>query len=359
VSDLEAAIALYDYDLPEDRIAQSPAERRDGSRLLVLHRDSGEIEHREFRDIVQYFRDDDLLVVNDTRVIPARLRARKETGGSVEILLLEPVDDEGRHEWRVLLKPGAAFRSARRIFLEGREDVTIRPVRRDDAVFVLGFEDAEGRPLAHHEVMALSEAHGETPLPPYIRRAPEEHADEDRERYQTVYARDRGSVAAPTAGLHFTEELIAEIESRGVERAAVTLHVGIDTFKPLGAESLANDELHGERVRIADEAAATIRAAREASRRVVAIGTTTARTLESFAQAGFPVPYAERTRIFIRPPYVFRGLDALVTNFHLPRSSLLMMVSALVGREKLLETYREAVDRGYRFYSYGDAMLII
>jgi len=348
----------WDYELPADRIAQEPVARRDTARLLVLDRASGAVEHREFTDIVEALRSGDLLVVNDTRVIAARLRARKETGAAIELLLLESAGFAG-DSWRVLWRPGKTFRSSARIRLAGDPSITVVPLGRDGDLFVVGFE-RDGQRLARDEVLALSDVIGETPLPPYIRRARGDgQRPADRERYQTVYARAPGAAAAPTAGLHFTDELLARLETAGIERVAVTLHVGVDTFRPLSREVLRSGELHGEHVIVTAEAGQRICAARREGRRVIAVGTTTARALESFAAAGAPLPYDARTRLFIRPPYEFRIVDGLVTNFHLPRSGLLMMVAAFAGRERLFDAYRDAIAGGYRFYSYGDAMVIV
>jgi len=354
----------YDYDLPPDRIAQEPTARRDASRLLVLDRSSGRLTHARFAGIAEFLRADDLLVVNDTRVVPARLRARRETGGAVEVFLVEPVG-RGTAAWRVLVRPGKAFRAGQPWWLVGEDgdgdprDVSVHPARDASGAFMAEFRRG-GDALGIDAVVALAERVGETPLPPYIRRERDDaRTSQDRERYQTVWAREPGAVAAPTAGLHFSAELLEALEARGVEKVAVTLHVGLDTFQPLTEATLASGELHGERVEVSEEAGAAILRARDEGRRIVAVGTTTARTLESFAAAGWPLPYRERTTLFIHPPRKFRLVDALVTNFHLPRSSLLMMVSAFADRELVLEAYRAAVEAGYRFYSYGDAMLMV
>jgi len=350
-------IDRYDYVLPPELIAQEPTNRRDRSRLLVLDRRDGSVAHRRFTDIVDILDSGDLLVINDTRVVPARLRARRRSGGGVEVFLVEADDDTS--EWTVLWRPGKAFHPGEEIFLEEARNVSARPLRRKGKLFVVAF-DRDGRRMTPREVIALGEEIGETPLPPYIRRSRGEgRRPDDRSRYQTVYARDPGSIAAPTAGLHFTDELLERLAAKGVKRAAVTLHVGVDTFKPLDDETMRTGKLHGERVRIESDTVLELANARHRGRRTVAVGTTTARTLESFAAADRPASYNERTQLFIRPPHEFRQVDALITNFHLPRSSLLMMVSAMVGRERLLEVYREAVERKYRFFSYGDAMIIL
>lgn len=352
------------YDLPPERIAQQPVEPRDAARLLVLHRQTGRTEHRVFREIVECLAPGDLLVVNDTRVIPARFFARRESGGRIECLFLRAEPDG----WRVLLRPSTRLRVGEQLRIE-RSDARLSLLARDDGGEWRVAADPPAEPLA------LLEAVGEAPLPPYIHR-PGGATAADRERYQTVYARAPGAVAAPTAGLHFTPELLARLDARGIQRASVTLHVGVGTFSPIKCEDLRDHVMHAEWFEIGPDAAARWNACRERGGRVVAVGTTAARVLESAAAAPHgpqphgpqPPPAATRplltpqagwTRIFIYPPYSFRGLDALVTNFHLPESTLLALVMALAGREPILAAYREAVERGYRFYSYGDAMLII
>ena len=344
---------LIDYELPEELVAQEPAARRDASRLLVLH-PSGRLEHRRFADLAEHLGEGDVLVVNDSRVIPARLRARRASGGAVEILLLEAQDET----WSALLRPGKAGRTGSVLPLE-RSDVAARVEGRRGEVFFLRFLDAE-KTLGPDEVNALCDGVGETPLPPYIhRRADDSRGAADRDRYQTVYAARPGAVAAPTAGLHFTKELLRTIAERGVERLSVTLHVGLDTFKPMTEEILRSGELHGERVEIRPDVGERLLAARAEGRRIVAVGTTTVRALESFAAEPGRRSYRERTTLFIRPGHRFRMVDALLTNFHLPRSSLLLLVSAFASRERILRAYEEAVQNRYRFYSYGDAMLIL
>ena len=325
---------------------------------MVLDRSTSTLEHRHFADILEYLRPGDLLAINDSRVVPVRLRARRSTGGAVELLLVEPADDsEG--VWRALARPGKSARPGTDLEISGERDLRIESVGRNDALFELRFT-RDGTPLDVEDVVSICDRHGETPLPPYIDRAAgDERSNADRDRYQTVYARSAGSAAAPTAGLHFTRELLDRIAASGVEIARVTLHVGIDTFRPLTDEALASGELHGERVSIDAETGERLLEAKEAGRRIVAVGTTTARTLESFARACGPCPYEDRTTLFLRPGDRFQMVDALVTNFHLPRSSLLLLVSAFAGQERILAAYREAIERGYRFYSYGDAMLLV
>ncbi|HEY3567311.1 MAG TPA: tRNA preQ1(34) S-adenosylmethionine ribosyltransferase-isomerase QueA [Thermoanaerobaculia bacterium] len=332
----------FDYDLPASSIAQEPAPRGE-SRLLVLDR-TGPERHARVRDLPRLLRPGDLLVLNDTRVIPARLYGRSAGGGKMEILLIEPV---GEREWDALVKPGRRARPGARF--EIGEELTAEVIdKREDGRYRLRFSE----PVEPH-----LERLGHIPLPPYIHR-PE--APEDRERYQTVYASQPGAVAAPTAGLHFTGELLREIEGAGIEIAQVTLHVGIGTFKPVSAERIEEHRMERERYEIGEETAGAIRHAREAGRRIVAVGTTVVRTLEGAALAGGGEVRtgSGSTDLFITPGFRFQVVDALLTNFHLPRSTLLMLVSAFAGRERVLAAYEEAAREGYRFYSYGDAMLL-
>ncbi|MBI4600976.1 MAG: tRNA preQ1(34) S-adenosylmethionine ribosyltransferase-isomerase QueA [Planctomycetes bacterium] len=350
--DLEA----YAYDLPERLIAQRPPERRGDSRLLVLERRTGRREHRTFRDLPSYLRPGDLLVVNETRVFPARLRTRRETGGKVEVLLLECLEGGA---WEALARPTRALVPGEELKLEAEEaaGAALRVLRREAEKVAVEVLEA-GRLLGPPEALALCERAGETPLPPYLRRAPGQGRDPaDRDRYQTVFARNPGAAAAPTAGLHFTEEILEEVRRAGATVAPVTLHVGLGTFKPLTPDALRAPTLHAEQVEVSPPAAAEILGARAAGRRTIAVGTTSVRAIESLIARGAPGRW--RTDLFIKPGYPFRGTDALVTNFHLPRSSLLVLVSAFAGRELVLETYREAVREGYRFYSFGDAMLVL
>jgi len=338
----------YDYELPKELIAQRPAERRDGSRLLVLRRDGGALEHRAFADVLDYLRRGDLLVVNESRVIPARLLGKKRgTGGRVEVFLLREL---GPGRWEALVRPGARVRPGATLEF-GAGKLAARVVRAAPG----GKREIEfdvGPDLA-----ATLERIGTVPLPPYIEREPDES---DRERYQTVYATVPGAVAAPTAGLHFTEALLARACDAGVRVARIVLHVGLGTFRPVVAEDPGEHPMEEERYAVSDEAAAAINEARAAGGRVVAVGTTAVRVLETVAGAdGRVAAGAGATDLFIREPHRFRCTDALITNFHLPRSTLLMLVSAFAGREAVLAAYREAVRERYRFYSYGDAMLIL
>jgi S-adenosylmethionine:tRNA ribosyltransferase-isomerase len=334
----------FDYHLPDDRIAQAPATPRDASRLLVV-RPEGPLEHRVFRELDALLSPGDLLVLNDTKVIPARLVGRKPTGGKAEILLCEPLAGGLGRAWRAMGQASKGLRAGTVIELDG---LSVRVVRAEGEGFYEVELDREGEALA----AALARA-GALPLPPYIRRAP---GAEDADRYQTVVARAPGSAAAPTAGLHFTPELLARLDARGVARAAVTLHVGPGTFLPVRGEDLGAHRMHGERYEVPPAAAAAFEACRARGGRVIAVGTTTVRTLESAHDgAGLRVGPG-RTELFIRPGHPFRATDSLVTNFHLPRSTLLVLVCAFAGRDRVLRAYREAIDHGYRFFSYGDAM---
>jgi len=336
----------YDFHLPPEQIAQHPAAERDQARLLVLNRADGSVRHLQFRDLVDFLRPPDLLVINRTRVMAARLRGRRlETGGKVELLLIRR---EGEN-WLAMGRPGRRLQPGVELeFGDGSLRGCVIERVREGRVLVRfqGDDSIEG-----------IEAVGEVPLPPYIRRTPE---SEDRVRYQTVYARESGAVAAPTAGLHFTPSLLRIAEERSAGVAPVLLHVGPGTFEPVRCEDPSQHQLEAEYCEVDEDSAARIEDCREEGGRVIAVGTTVVRTLETAAEAtGSVEPWAGWSAKFICPPYTFRAVDALVTNFHLPRSSLLLLVAALVGRELLMETYRQAVAEGYRFYSYGDAMLIV
>jgi S-adenosylmethionine:tRNA ribosyltransferase-isomerase len=334
----------FDYDLPAASIAQEPAPRGE-SRLLVLDRPAPE-RHSRVRDLPRLLRPGDLLVLNDTRVIQARLYGRSTGGGRMEVLLIERVAER---EWEALVKPGRRARPGTVIEIAEGLAAEVVDKREEGSAhrYLLRFSE----PIEPH-----LERLGHIPLPPYIHRP---DTSEDRERYQTVYARSPGAVAAPTAGLHFSEELLREIEAAGIETARVTLHIGIGTFKPVGAERIEEHRMDRERYEIGEEAAEAVRRAREAGRRIVAVGTTVVRTLEGAALAGGGDVRAgsAATDLFITPGFRFQAVDVLLTNFHLPRSTLLMLVSAFAGRERVLAFYEEAIREGYRFYSYGDAML--
>ena len=331
------------YDLPEERIAQTPVEPRDHSRLMVLHRDTGAIEHRHFYDIVDYLNPGDCLVINETKVIPARLYGWRPTGGACEVLLLKQL---GPKRWETLVRPGKKLRpGAEVIFGDGR--LKGRVLESTDAGGRIVEFECEG------SFEAALDALGEMPLPPYIHEKLE-----DRDRYQTVYAKQDGSAAAPTAGLHFTPELLEKIRDKGVDIVPVLLHVGLGTFRPVKAENIEEHQMHSEYFEVTEDAARRVNAARDRGGRVIAVGTTSVRTLESAAQDGRLAARRGDTSIFIRPGYRFQLVDALITNFHLPGSTLIMLVSALYDREKILAAYEEAVREEYRFFSFGDAMFI-
>lgn len=390
-------IDAFDYNLPEHLIAQKPADRRDGSRLLVVHRDSGTIEHKHFYDILDYLKAGDCLVLNDSRVLPARLYGRKlpkdasakEPGAQVEFLLIKRTKGAGAgapdapsvagtggsfgkgvsgasygasDRWETMVRPGRRLKPGDTVCFSGEgSDLPDLPLLRahivdygEDGTRIVNFE-YDGL------FMERLEEIGTMPLPPYIERPGE---DADKERYQTVYSREDGSVAAPTAGLHFTEELLAKAEEKGVELAYVTLHVGIGTFRPVKCENVEDHHMHFEEYSISEAAAETINRAKREGRRVISVGTTSTRTVESAAYWNDPSGCwqvragSDSTGIFIYPGYEFKIVDSLITNFHLPKSTLLMLISALYDREKILAVYDEAIREEYRFFSYGDAMFI-
>jgi S-adenosylmethionine:tRNA ribosyltransferase-isomerase len=338
------------YDLPESLIAQTPAEKRDMSRLMVINRQNDQIEDRHFHDIVEYLEPGDLLVMNDTKVLPVRIYGhKKETGGKIELLLLKRLDD---HHWETMVKPGRKAKpgtvlefkdDAGRVVLTGSIEKTI-----DNGLRVIAFE-YNG---VFEEILNQI---GTMPLPPYIHEKLE-----DPSRYQTVYAKYNGSAAAPTAGLHFTEALLDQIRAMGVKTTAVTLHVGLGTFRPVKEENILDHQMHSEQYSVSPETADLINETQKAGGRVIAVGTTTVRTLESVAanNGGKIVPERGSTSIFIYPGFHWQVIDALITNFHLPESTLLMLVSSFYDREKILAAYRHAVEEKYRFFSFGDAMFI-
>jgi S-adenosylmethionine:tRNA ribosyltransferase-isomerase len=341
-------VSDFDYELPKELIAKFPAEPRDSARLLVLYRDSGKLEHRIFRDIVDYLREGDVLVLNDTKVIPARLFGRLDTGGKVELLLIrQPFPNL----WEVMAKPARKLKEGKKIFFDGELEGIVKGYAGEGKRFV------EFKLKGGKDFMEKLEEIGHIPLPPYIER---EERPEDREKYQTVFAQKPGAVAAPTAGLHFTEELLEKLRDKGVIIKTVTLHVGPGTFKPVKVENVEEHQMDYETYNIPEETAKEVNRAKDERRRVIAVGTTVVRTLESAADENGRVKSGEgSTNLFIYPGYRFKVIDALITNFHLPRSTLLMLVSAFAGRERILNAYREAVKKGYRFYSYGDAMFIV
>lgn len=340
----------FDYDLPESSIAQTPAEPRDSSRLLVMDRRAGSLEHRLFREIGDYLHAGDLLVLNQTRVIPARLYARKPTGGRVELLLLRRRD---LLTWEALVG-GKGLRIGKQMVLVEEEDAG-PPLPLIQAEVIEELDGSERLIRFSEPVEPYLARVGHVPLPPYIHEKLT-----DPERYQTVYAREPGSAAAPTAGLHFTPQLLASLENKGVGLAWVTLHVGLDTFAPVTEVDPAGHKIHTEWCELPASTAAAINRTRREGKRVIAVGTTSVRTLESAALGPDGVSaYSGSTSVFILPGYEFKMVDAMLTNFHLPRSTLLMLVSAFAGRERILSAYETAIRAGYRFYSFGDAMLII
>lgn len=340
------------YELPEELIAQRPAQRREDSRLMVVDRSKGSIEDDAFGSITARLLPGDVLVLNDTRVIPARLLGTRPTGGKAEVLLVRKTGRKGSSEtWLCMLKPSKKLSPGSTVELDG---ATARVVGRDED----GFFEVEFTPEGRRSFEEVVEKAGRMPLPPYIKR---DASGEDAERYQTVFAGEKGAVAAPTAGLHFTDELIEEIKARGVEVVFVTLHTGPGTFMPVRAERVEDHRMGAERYSITPGAFERVAAAKREGRRVVAVGTTSTRALEaSVLEGGIDAPELEGdTRLFIYPGFEFKVVDALLTNFHLPGSTLIMLVSAFAGRELVLRAYREAVKKRYRFYSYGDAMLIV
>lgn len=339
-------IRLFDFELPEELIAQTPLEKRESSRLMVLHRQSGEIEHKHFADVLSYLNPGDCLVLNETKVMPARLYGVKEdTGAHIEVLLLKQEENDC---WETLVKPAKRVKEGTVLsFGEGRLKATC-----------VGIGEQGGRLLQFsydgifYEIL---DELGEMPLPPYIKERLE-----DRDRYQTVFAREVGSAAAPTAGLHFTEELLQLIRDRGVHIAFITLHVGLGTFRPVAASAIEEHEMHSEYYHMSEETAALLNRVKQDGGRIITVGTTSTRTLETIAsQFGEFRAASGWTSIFIYPGYQFKAIDGLITNFHLPKSTLIMLVSALAGREHVIHAYEEAVKERYRFFSFGDAMLLI
>ena len=347
-------LSSYTYELPQTLIAQTPAVPRDSSRLLIVNPRLGS-NHAIFRDLPNWLQRGDLLVLNNTQVIPARLYGHKTTGSKVEILLIE---EKAPNRWLALVKPGKRFTLGSIINFESGDNNILQAtvVEKDEATGgrILQFEVPQGKSL-----WQLLDDYGQLPLPPYITVT---ESDAPDERYQTVYAQQPGAIAAPTAGLHFTPELLAELEEKGIEQAQITLHVGIGTFRPVETEKIEEHAMHQEWIEVSESAVAKIKATKARGGRVIAVGTTATRALEGAAQAAksdFIEPFRGKTDLFIYPGYQWRVVDGLITNFHLPGSSLLMLVSALIGRERLLDLYQEAIALNYRFYSFGDAMLIL
>lgn len=335
----------FDYYLPEEQIAQTPAEPRDSSRLLVYDRKKDEIYHKHFYDIVDFLKDGDVLVRNNTKVLPARIFAYTENGGKVEVLLLKRFN---LTDWEVLVKPGKKARIGAKLTVSQDLSLVVTDI----------FEESGSRKVTFNFDGVFEDVIsriGEMPLPPYITEKLK-----DKERYQTVYAKVDGSAAAPTAGLHFTDALFEKIKAKGVEVVDVLLHVGLGTFRPVKADNVLEHHMHSEYYEIGEEAAERINKAKKEGRRIIAVGTTSVRTLESAAdENGFVKPVKGNTEIFIYPPYKFKCVDALITNFHLPKSTLIMLVASMTGREKILDIYKTAVEEKYRFFSFGDAMLIV
>lgn len=330
------------FDLPNELIARFPLAKRSASRLLSVKRATGELAHGQFCDLLEHLEAGDLLVFNNTRVIPARLYGEKASGGKIEILVERVLS-----ETDVLchMRSSRSPKAGSKVVLEG---VEAEVLGREGALFVLRFH-------TDTPVLELLERVGHMPLPPYMERA---DIDSDKERYQTVYAKTPGAVAAPTAGLHFDDELLTKLKARGVNFAFVTLHVGAGTFQPVKVERIDEHQMHAEYIEVSQEVVTAVKATRAAGKRVVAVGTTSVRSLESASPSGEIAPFYGDSRIFIYPGYRFRSVDAIVTNFHLPESTLIMLVSAFAGREQTLNAYKEAVEQGYRFFSYGDAMFL-
>ncbi|MFC1541496.1 tRNA preQ1(34) S-adenosylmethionine ribosyltransferase-isomerase QueA [Candidatus Latescibacterota bacterium] len=336
----------YHYNLPEEMIAQNPVESRDSSRLMVLDLKNDTITHSIFSKLNEFITGDDLIVVNDTKVFPARLIGKKEkTEGTVEIFLLKRYNNG---TWDALSRPAKRLRKGSVIKFGGGMLIAEIVDRGENGHVRVNLDSADNIDSAIDKL-------GKTPLPPYIKHEPDRY---DRERYQTVYARARGAVAAPTAGLHFTPKMLDKLASIGIKKTSVTLHVGIGTFRPLSCEEAERDHLHSEYCCLTESTVRMVKECRRNGGRVIAVGTTTARALETASTSGEISPFDGWTDIFIKPPYTFRSVDSLITNFHLPYSSLLMMVSAFAGRKRILNAYNDAIKAGYRFYSYGDAMFI-
>jgi S-adenosylmethionine:tRNA ribosyltransferase-isomerase len=348
---------LFDYELPEELIAATPAERRDQSRLLVLDRRTGALEHRRFLDLPELLTAGDLLVMNDARVIPARLRARRTSGGAVELLLVRPRRPDVPHVWLAIVNGRGRLKEGEVLSLEGTEAHLALLERNGDGTWTVSLG------IGNEPAGAVQGA-GAMPQPPYLRRVrrrrglPEDMPELDRERYQTVYARRPGAVAAPTAGLHITDRLLECLRARGVRTAMLSLLVGPGTFQPVRAARIEDHRLDAEYFDLPGGTAQAVASALDEGRRIVAVGTTTCRVLEHVARSGGWREQEGWTDLFIYPPFEFRAVGALITNFHLPRSTLLMLVAAFAGRQNVLGAYREAIKEGYRFYSYGDAMLI-
>jgi len=333
-------LSEYNFELPQELIAKYPVEPRDHCRLMVLHRENQKIEHKIFYQIIDYINEGDLLIFNDTKVIPARLIGTKETGAKIEIFLLRPLKED---VWEALIKNVRRLKIGSKVYIS--EDFFIELIERKEetALIKLNTED----------IKKAIEKYGHIPLPPYIDREDEE---KDKQMYQTIFASKEGAVAAPTAGLHFTEELITKLKQKGVKIGFITLHVGIGTFKPITTEDITKHKMHEEFYQIPEETIKLIKETKENNKNIFAVGTTVVRTLESYAKTGKTQDY---TNIFIYPPYKFKLVGKLITNFHLPKSTLILLVSAFAGKDFILKAYNEAIKEKYRFFSYGDAMLIL
>lgn len=346
-------LSKFKFDLPEELLAEHPAENRDESRMMVVHRDTGKIEHRMFKDVLEYFDEGDVFIMNDTKVFPARLYGNKEkTGAKIEVFLLRELNRESLL-WDVLVDPARKIRIGNKLYF-GDDDLVAE---------VIDNTTSRGRTLrflfdgTHEEFKAIVERLGETPLPKYIQRAVE---PEDEERYQTVYAKNEGSVAAPTAGLHFSKNLLKKMEIKGIDFAYVTLHVGLGTFRSVEVEDLTKHKMDSEQAEVDEANAEIVNSAKKKKKKIVAVGTTSMRTIEtSVSTDGFLKAHKGWTNKFIFPPYDFSIADAMITNFHTPESTLLMMTAAFGGYDLIMKAYKEAIKEKYRFYSYGDAMLII
>lgn len=347
-------LKFYDYDLPEELIAQTPAGSRDGSRLLALDRQTGRVAHHRFRDLGAFLKAGDLLVVNDTRVVPARLHGCKQTGGRVEVLVLDPYkprETAWSEGYECLIKSSKPLKVGSTLELRENIEVKVLETTMNGRAKLLFPQE--------RDIMDILAAWGEVPLPPYIKREASTPEVRDTQWYQTVYAGSPGAVAAPTAGLHFTTPLLDTLRSSGVEMAAVTLHVGYGTFSPIRTQDLRHHTMHSEQVEISEDTAAKIRKAGELGRRIIAVGTTVVRAIEWAAlKTEILQAFSGPCDHYIYPGYAFKVVDAMITNFHLPQSSLILLVSAFAGRENILRAYETAVSHGYRFFSYGDAMLI-
>ena len=347
-------LSEYDYDLPEELIAQLPADKRENSRMMVLSRNDKTISHKHFYDIVDLLDENTLLVMNNTKVLPARLIGHKDTGAKIEVFLLKQTDNT-KHLWDVLIKPSKRVKPD-----------TIIKISDELSVKVLKRLEENGEWLVElvfsgNNVLDVLHRNGQIPLPPYIeRKIPNEDLKKlDFERYQTVYAKEEGSVAAPTAGLHFTEEILDKLQKKGIELCYVTLNVGLGTFRPVQCENVENHKMHSETFEISEKAAEQINNAKISGKKIVAVGTTTVRTLETaYQKYGCIKACQDHSELFIYPPYEFKVIDNLITNFHLPKSTLLMLVSALAGKDFIFKAYREAIENKYRFFSYGDCMYI-